>query len=282
MMKIVECPRDAWQGIHHFIDTKLKAEYVNQLLKVGFDTIDVGSFVSPKAMPQVADTAELLEKLDLDENSSKLGVIVANKKGALQAIEFEQVTYLGYPLSVSETFQIRNTKRNLEQSLLLVEEIQNICSQNQKTLLIYLSMGFGNPYEDPYSPEIVAEFTKKMANLGIQVISLSDTVGVSTPNNIQPLFETLITEFPEIEFGAHLHSTSNTISEKLKAAYQGGCRRFDGAIAGFGGCPMAQNDLVGNIATENMLQFFQEQNIALNLNIKAFQEAQQLANQVFL
>lgn len=281
-MKLIECPRDAWQGIHSFIDTDLKAKYVNQLLKVGFDTIDVGSFVSPKAMPQVADTADLLGKLKLNENSSKLGVIVANKKGALTAVEFEEVTYLGYPLSVSETFQIRNTKRNLEQSLLLVEEIQNICIQHKKILSIYLSMGFGNPYGDPYNPEIVADFTKKMAVLGINLISLSDTVGVSSPENIQPLFKTLIAEFPKIEFGAHLHSTPDMIPEKLEAAYLGGCRRFDGAIAGFGGCPMAQNDLVGNMATESMLQFFKEQEIDLNLDNKAFQEAQKLANQVFL
>lgn len=281
MIKLIECPRDAMQGIPGFIDTAIKAAYINQLLEVGFDTIDFGSFVSPKAIPQMRDTAEVLSLLDLHHSKSKLLAIVANVRGAEDAMSFPEIDYLGFPLSLSETFQQRNTNASIAQALTLVEEIQNLCEVKGKRLVTYLSMGFGNPYEDPYSPELVAEFVGKLDQLGIKIISLSDTIGVSTPELITSLFEINVSAFPEIEFGAHLHSTKETIAEKVLAGLRGGCKRFDGALKGYGGCPMAKDDLVGNMATEVMVETLEQSGENLNLNKTEFAEAMKLAGYVF-
>jgi hydroxymethylglutaryl-CoA lyase len=281
-MKIIECPRDAMQSWENFIPTERKIQYIDQLLKVGFDTIDFGSFVSPKAVPQMRDTAEVLAKLELANSTSKLLAIVANKKGAEQAVQFPEISYLGYPLSISETFQMANTNKSIAESILLVDEIQNLCIRHRKTLVTYISMGFGNPYGDPYNTDIVEEFTQKLANLDIRVISLADTVGVSNPENIDFLFKTLTPRFPEIEFGAHLHSTPDKVEEKLEAAYRAGCRRYDGAIRGFGGCPMAKDHLTGNMATEKIWNFMQNQGESLGFDPQAFQEAYQIAGQIFV
>jgi hydroxymethylglutaryl-CoA lyase len=282
MLKLIECPRDAMQGLADFIPTELKAEYINQLLKVGFDTLDFGSFVSPKIIPQMRDTGEVLAQLDLSQTKTKLLAIVANLRGAEQALSFEEIEFLGYPLSISETFQIRNTNKNLAESMVLVEEMQNLCVKHHRTLVTYIAMGFGNPYGDPYTAETVLDFTQKLVDLDIKIISLADTVGVSNPENIQFLFETLIPQFPHIEFGAHLHSHPATTDEKLAAAYQAGCRRFDGAMLGFGGCPMAKDDLIGNVAMEKMTHYFQKKlGLDLPLQAEAFARAVELATKVF-
>lgn len=280
-MKYIECPRDAMQGLHEFIPTELKAKYINKLLEVGFDTIDFGSFVSPKAIPQLRDTAEVLSKLNLQDTSSKLLAIVANKRGAEQAVQFDEIAYLGFPLSASETFQQRNTNKSIAEAFQLVEEIQNLCQKYQKQLITYISMGFGNPYKDPYNAETVEEFTQNLANLGVDTISLADTIGVSNPENIHFLYSTLIPRFPEVEFGAHLHSTPQTITEKLKAAYEAGCRRFDGAFRGLGGCPMAEDDLVGNLATETVIAYFEKNFEAIPINQQKFEEAYLMSGEVF-
>jgi len=281
MIKLIECPRDAMQGIPEFIDTAIKAAYINQLLEVGFDTIDFGSFVSPKALPQMRDTAEVLSLLDLHHSKSKLLAIVANVRGAEEALLFPEIDHLGFPLSVSETFQQRNTNASISEALNTVEEIQNRCEISGKTLVTYLSMGFGNPYGDPYSPELVTEFVEKLAQLGIKIISLSDTIGVATPDLITSLFEVNVNAFPEIEFGAHLHSTKEAIAEKVLAGLKGGCTRFDGALKGYGGCPMAKDELVGNMATEVMIETLEQAGENLNLNKTELAEAMKLANYVF-
>lgn len=281
MIKLIECPRDAMQGIPGFIDTAIKAAYLNQLLEVGFDTIDFGSFVSPKAIPQMRDTAEVLELLDLHQAKSKLLAIVANVRGASDALIFEEIDYLGFPLSVSETFQQRNTNLSIAEALKTVEEIQNLCETKRKKQVVYLSMGFGNPYGDPYSPELVAEFVEKLAQFQVETISLSDTIGVATPELITQLFEVQIQAFPQIEFGAHLHSRPETISEKVKAGLKGGCMRFDGALKGFGGCPMAKDDLVGNMATEVMVETLKQEGYSLRLNSSELAESLKLARFVF-
>jgi hydroxymethylglutaryl-CoA lyase len=281
MIKLVECPRDAMQGLPDFIDTAIKAAYINQLLEVGFDTIDFGSFVSPKAIPQMRDTAEVLSLLDLHNSKSKLLAIVANVRGAEDALSFSEIDYLGFPLSVSETFQQRNTKASIAQALEMVEEIQNRCEIKGKTLVTYLSMGFGNPYGDPYSPELVAEFVAQLDEIGIKIISLSDTIGVANPESIRSLFEVNVSAFPRIEFGAHLHSTRDTISEKVLAGLTGGCMRFDGALKGFGGCPMAKDELIGNMATEVMIEALEASGEKLELNKTELAEAMKLANYVF-
>jgi hydroxymethylglutaryl-CoA lyase len=281
MIKLIECPRDAMQGIHEFIDTAIKAAYINQLLEVGFDTIDFGSFVSPKAIPQMRDTAEVLSLLDLHHSKSKLLAIVANVRGAEDALLFPEIDYLGFPLSLSETFQQRNTNASISEALNTIEEIQNRCEISGKTLVTYLSMGFGNPYEDPYSPELVAEFVEKLDQLGIKIISLSDTIGVATPELITSLFEINIKAFPKIEFGAHLHSTKEAIAEKVLAGLKGGCTRFDGALKGYGGCPMAKDELVGNMATELMIETLEQSGENLDLNKSELAEAMKLANYVF-
>ena len=257
-MKIIECPRDAMQGISKFIPTDIKGLYINQLLKVGFDTIDFGSFVSPKTIPQLSDTAKVLAQLDLENTSSKLLSIIANNRGAVDACSFEEINYLGFPLSVSEQFQKRNTNKSISEALIDVEKIQNLTLRNNKELVVYLSMAFGNPYSENYHPDIVAELTEKLHDMEIGIVALSDTIGVSDPKNIAPLFDTLIKEYPTIEFGAHFHTTTEAWEEKVDAAYQNGCRRFDAALKGFGGCPMAKDDLIGNMPTEKLITYFNE------------------------
>ncbi|MEX2597270.1 MAG: hydroxymethylglutaryl-CoA lyase [Salibacteraceae bacterium] len=254
-VKIIECPRDAMQGMKVFIPTEKKAAYINQLLKVGFDTIDFGSFVSPKAIPQLRDTADVLSHLDLSTTKTKLLAIIANERGAQDALSFEEIDYLGYPFSISETFQLRNTNSTIAQSLTKVERIQNMCQNANKKLVIYISMAFGNPYGELWSGDLAAEWTERLtADLGVEVIALSDTVGVSDEQNIKQLFETIIPAFPKVEIGAHLHTRPEHAEQKVKTAYMAGCRRFDAAIKGYGGCPMAEDDLVGNLATESLIQ----------------------------
>lgn len=281
MLKLIECPRDAMQGLHDFIPTAVKTAYINQLLKVGFHTIDFGSFVSPKAIPQLRDTAEVLEGLELNGNSELLA-IVANQRGADDACNFDEIAYLGYPFSISETFQQRNTKASIEESLTRLEGIQNQCIQHDKKLVVYISMAFGNPYGDPWDIEVAANWSRRLSNdLGVEILALSDTIGVSNRTNITELFTGLISELPDVEFGAHLHSTPESVLEKVSAAYEAGCRRFDGAIKGFGGCPMAADDLTGNMPTEGMKAYFDENKIGTNLDEKAFEIAMQQALQVF-
>ena len=281
MIQLIECPRDAMQGIPNFIDTAIKAAYINQLLEVGFHTIDFGSFVSPKAIPQMRDTAEVLKMLDLHKAKSKLLAIVANVRGAEDALQFSEIDFLGFPLSVSETFQQRNTNASIADALKTVESIQNLCEAKGKKQVVYLSMGFGNPYGDPYSPELIAEFVEKLAQLQIETISLSDTIGVANPELITELFEVQTQAFPQIQFGAHLHSRAESIEEKVIAALKGGCRRFDGALQGFGGCPMAKDELVGNMATEVMIDVLEKQGYELGLNKSEFAESLKLARFVF-
>ncbi|MEP0986479.1 hydroxymethylglutaryl-CoA lyase [Ekhidna sp.] len=280
-MKIIECPRDAMQGLHDFIPTETKVNYINQLLKVGFDTIDFGSFVSPKAIPQMRDTAEVLAGLNLSETTSKLLAIVANIRGANDASQFDEINYLGYPLSLSETFQQRNTNRSVNDAFNDLAEMQELCEDHEKVLVVYLSMGFGNPYGDPYEMDYVGEFVDRLDKMEVQVISLADTIGVSAPENISTLFETLIPKFPHIEFGAHLHSTPTTISEKVAAAYESGCRRMDGALKGYGGCPMAKDDLTGNMATEKMLAYFNAANVETGLDMTEFKAAMNMTPSIF-
>ena len=281
MIQVVECPRDAMQGIKSFIPTEKKAEYINMLLKVGFHTIDFGSFVSPKAIPQMRDTAAVLSKLNLDDTSSKLLAIVANSRGAEEASSFDEIQYLGYPFSVSETFQQRNTNRSIEDSLVLVEEMQNLCVSRNKNLVVYLSMAFGNPYGEAWDVDIVAKSSEVIANMGVKILALSDTIGVSSKETITPLFSQLIPEFKEVTFGAHLHTTPLTWKEKVLAAYHAGCNRFDTAIQGFGGCPMAKDDLTGNMPTEKLLSFLNEQKEDAGLNALAFESAFNKSIEVF-
>ncbi|MDB5234435.1 MAG: hydroxymethylglutaryl-CoA lyase [Hymenobacter sp.] len=280
-MKLIECPRDAMQGLADFIPTDIKTAYLNSLLQVGFDTLDFGSFVSPKAIPQLRDTAEVLAGLDLSATKTKLLAIVANLRGAETAAQHPEIKYLGFPLSVSETFQRRNTNQSTPEALADVAAMHELCERTGKTLVAYLSMGFGNPYGDAWSPEIVTDFTEQLAALGIRIVALSDTIGASTPATIAPLFSALIPAFPAIEFGAHLHTTPGTWHEKVAAAYDAGCRRFDGAIGGFGGCPMAADELTGNMATENLLNFLAERKLETGLDLAAFDRARQAATGVF-
>lgn len=280
-MKIIECPRDAMQGMSDFIDTAIKAAYINQLLEVGFDTIDFGSFVNPKAIPQMRDTAEVLELLDLFHTNTKLLAIIANQRGANEALTFEEIDYLGFPLSISETFQQRNTNKSIDAALEDIAEIHNLCEIKGRTLVTYISMGFGNPYGEEFSPEIVAEFVEKLHEIGVKIISFSDTIGVAKPELIESIFTTNIQEFPRIEFGAHFHSTPDTIQEKVEAGLRGGCRRFDGALRGYGGCPMAKDDLVGNIATEVMIRILEANGHKLNLKEEELKEAMKLAQVIF-
>lgn len=280
-IKIIECPRDAMQGIKDFIPTELKAEYLNQLLKVGFDTLDFGSFVSPKAIPQMQDTAQLLQKLDLQNTKSKLLAIIANARGAQVACQFEEITYLGFPFSISETFQQRNTNSGIEESLKRVEEIQTLCSKHHKTLLVYISMAFGNPYGDPWNEDIAINWGKQLSALGIRHLALADTVGSSTPESISRLFSALLPELPEVKLGAHLHSTKEKSQEKIQAAYNSGCRNFDVAIHGFGGCPMAKEDLTGNIATEDLMFYLNSHQKSTSLNSGELQKSYDLSWKIF-
>ena len=281
-IKIIECPRDAMQGIKsHFISTEAKAKYINSLLKVGFDTIDFGSFVSPKAIPQMRDTAAVLSKLDLSTTRSKLLAIVANVRGANDASQFEEIDYLGYPFSISENFQMRNTHKTIEQSIDTLKEVLAIANRTNKEVVAYLSMGFGNPYGDPWSVEIVGEWTEKLSKLGVKILSLSDTVGSSTPEDISYLFSNLIPSYPQIEFGAHLHTTPTKWHEKVDAAYKAGCHRFDGAIKGYGGCPMAKDELTGNMPTEKLLSYFTAKKVETNIKPMSFESAYNKALEVF-
>ena len=269
------------QGLSDFIPTEVKAAYLNALLQVGYDTIDFGSFVSPKAIPQMRDTAEVLSLLDLAESKSKLLAIVANPRGASDAAKFSEIDYLGYPFSVSETFQIRNTNATIDESLLRVAQIQEICQANGKGLVIYLSMAFGNPFGDPWNVDIVQGWVDKLAEMDVKIMALSDTVGVSTPHSISYLYSNLIPPYPDVEFGAHLHTTPDSWYPKVHAAYQHGCLRFDSAIRGYGGCPMAKHELTGNMATENLIYYFDEQNVTLTYDRAAFDRASDLAADIF-
>ena len=280
-MKLIECPRDAMQGLERFIPTDVKVSYLNQLLKVGFDTLDFGSFVSPKAIPQMRDTAEVVKRLDLSGTSTKLLAIVANTRGAQEAVMFDEITYLGFPLSISETFQQRNTNKSISEALNSVAEIQELCQQRGKVLVTYISMGFGNPYGDPYDEEIVITFSGILQTLGVSIISLADTIGVSRPDQIKKLFSQATAAFPAIEFGAHLHSAPATALEKIEAVYNSGCQRFDGALKGFGGCPMAEDELVGNLATEAVVSFLKAQGENLLLNEPELIRALSQASSVF-
>ncbi|MFK7771573.1 MAG: hydroxymethylglutaryl-CoA lyase [Saprospiraceae bacterium] len=281
MIKLIECPRDAMQGIKEWIPTEKKVAYINKLLEVGFDTIDFGSFVSPKAIPQMKDTAEVLGQLNLTEDSSKLLAIVANQRGANDASQHEQIKYLGYPFSISETFQLRNTNATIEESLDRVKGIQELCVKHGKEMVVYISMGFGNPYGDEWNVEIVQKWVDELDKIGIRIFSLSDTIGVSNPQTIRYLFSNLIPAYPHIEFGAHLHTQPHNWKEKVEAGYESGCMRFDGALRGFGGCPMAKDDLTGNMAMENMTHFFNAIGEDLGLNQGAFSESLMMTNSVF-
>jgi hydroxymethylglutaryl-CoA lyase len=280
-MKIIECPRDAMQGLKNFIPTSEKIRYLNQLLQVGFDTIDFGSFVSPKAIPQLRDTAQVLDGLELTNSKSKLLAIVANERGAEQACTYQAITYLGFPLSISETFQQRNTNKTISEALNTVNEIQELCVRHNKKQVVYISMGFGNPYGDPYDMHVVKNFVDILKSIGIPIISLADTIGVSKPDQITFLFESLTKNFPTIEFGAHLHSQPDTRIEKIEAAYNAGCQRFDGALKGIGGCPMAKDELVGNMDTEVILNYLKSKNAIPVINEQELERALTMADLIF-
>ncbi|CDF78583.1 hydroxymethylglutaryl-CoA lyase [Formosa agariphila KMM 3901] len=279
-VKVIECPRDAMQGIKTFIPTERKVQYIQSLLRVGYDTIDFGSFVSPKAIPQMADTAEVLARLDLSKTTSKLLAIIANTRGAEDASMHKAIDYLGFPFSISENFQMRNTHKTIAESVITLQEILNIADQKNKEVVVYISMGFGNPYGDPWSVDVVADWTERLSNMGVKILSLSDTVGTSGPETIDYLFSNLIPKYPNIEFGAHLHTTAESWFEKVDAAYKAGCKRFDGAIQGFGGCPMAKDELVGNMPTEKLLSYFtvKKEN---QLNALSFESAYNEAIKIF-
>lgn len=280
-VKLIECPRDAMQGIHDFIPTEKKIAYINSILKCGFDTVDFGSFVSPKAIPQMRDTAEVLRELDLSETKSKLLAIIANTRGAEDAVAFDEISYLGFPFSISETFQQRNTNSSIAESLKRVEEIQSLCLKKKKELVIYISMAFGNPYGDEWNVGKVEEWVKKLAQLDVKIFALSDTIGVSNPENIKYLFSNLIPALPQLEFGAHLHTTPDKWEEKVDAAYKAGCRRFDGAINGLGGCPMATDKLTGNMPTENLLSYFNGAGISTGVHSNGLLDAMKMAQVTF-
>ena len=280
-IQLVECPRDAMQGWKDFIPTEKKVAYLNALLEVGFHTLDFGSFVSPKAIPQMADTTEVLKKLKIQNSKTKLLAIVANTRGAEDAVLHDEINYLGFPFSISPTFQLRNTNSTQIESLFRIDEIQELCIKNKKTLVVYLSMAFGNPYEDEYNAELLMNWADEMAKRDIEIISLADTVGVCTPEQIETALNKLIPKYPAIEFGVHLHSTNFNWKPKLEAALFNGCNRFDGALKGIGGCPMAQDDLVGNMDSEKMIQYFEEHQLLNNLNKEALAKSIVIANEIF-
>ena len=281
MLKLIECPRDAMQGLQTFIPTAQKVRYLNQLLRVGFHTLDFGSFVSPKAVPQMSDTVQVLEQLDWQKSNTRLLAIVANLRGAEEAMRHEGVSFIGFPLSISETFQQRNTNKSIVRALETVKDIQELCIRHNKLQVVYISMGFGNPYGDPYSEDLVVEFTAKLADAGIQVVSLADTVGLATPEQVARLFSALTAAFPELELGVHLHSRPEQAVAKVKAAVESGCRRIDGAIRGFGGCPMAQDELVGNIPTEKIIGWLEDQGMETGVNAAELAKAVRLAAEIF-
>lgn len=280
-VKIIECPRDAMQGIDEFIPTERKITYLNKLLQVGFDTLDFGSFVSAKAIPQMRDTEAVLHQLEIQNTNTSLLAIVANVRGAEQAATFDAIQYLGFPLSISETFQKRNTNKSIVEALNTLSEIQNICKRKNKKLVTYISMGFGNPYGDPYDPSLVSQFTDILITLGSDVISLADTIGVATSESIKNIFTPLSNQYKNVELGVHLHSNPLTVQEKIIAAYEAGCRRFDGALKGYGGCPMANDNLVGNIATEVMLNYFESVDVKISIKREILNEALALTNEIF-
>lgn len=280
-IKIIECPRDAMQGIKSFIPTEEKVKYIQSLLGCGFDTIDVGSFVSPKAIPQMIDSSEVLAQLDMSKSQSKLLAIVANVRGARDAVKEEKIDYLGYPFSISENFQMRNTHKTIAESVETLQEILAVAQEANKKVVTYISMGFGNPYGDPWNVDVVGEWTEKLAAMGVEILSLSDTVGTSTPEEIHYLFSNLIPKYPHIEFGAHLHTTPAKWHEKVGAAYKAGCHRFDGAVQGFGGCPMAKDELTGNMPTEKLLSYFTAAKADTNVNWMVFEAAYNKATALF-
>jgi hydroxymethylglutaryl-CoA lyase len=281
LIQLIECPRDAMQGWKHFIPTDRKVQYINSLLQVGFDTIDFGSFVSPKAIPQMADTKEVIRGLDVQSSKTKLLAIVANSRGAQEAVTYDAITYLGFPFSISPTFQVRNTNSTIDESLKTVEEIQELCLQNNKQLVVYLSMGFGNPYGDDYNQEILLKWADEMITRDISIISLADTVGVATPQQISFALEALIPKYPAATIGVHLHSTPTNWKAKLQAAIDSGCKRFDGALKGIGGCPMAQDDLIGNMNSELMIPYLEERGLLSGLDKDALYTSLQLASEIF-
>jgi hydroxymethylglutaryl-CoA lyase len=280
-LQVVECPRDAMQGWPHMISTEQKSEYINALLKVGFHSIDFGSFVSPKAIPQMADTAKVLARLDTEASDSALLAIVANERGATEAASYDVIRYLGFPFSVSETFQQRNTNSSIEDSIQIVDTIQSICIRQNKELVLYLSMGFGNPYGDPWSTDIVYGFAARFAGMGIKTISLADTVGLATPDQVFTMSDHLIKKFPEVRIGVHLHAAPQNWFEKVDAAFRAGCRRFDGALRGVGGCPMAGDELVGNMDTENLVHYLHHQGLDTGLNKEALINCSIMAGEIF-
>jgi len=282
LVKLIECPRDAMQGWKSFIPTEKKIEYINSLLGVGFDTIDFGSFVSPKAIPQMADSSEVISKIEIQNSNTKLLAIIANERGANDAAVYDEISYLGFPFSVSETFQQRNTNSSIEQSLERVEEIQNLCIKTAKELVVYISMGFGNPYGDLYDEDLVFEWVNKLVAMDIGIISLADTVGVATPQQVYDVTSYLVESLPGTEIGVHLHSTPQNWEEKLEAAVKAGCKRFDGALKGIGGCPMADDELVGNMNSELMIQYFEEKELLTDLNKEALIESLQIAERIFI
>lgn len=279
---LVECPRDAMQGWAHPIPTNEKVRYLNALLKVGFDVLDFGSFVSAKAIPQLADTKEVIPRLELGNTNTKLLAIIANTRGAEEAVQYDEITYLGFPFSISETFQLRNTNKTIAESLKQVEEMQQLCVQHGKQLVIYISMGFGNPYGDPYSAEVAINWVGRLSQLGIRIIAMADTVGVARPETIEYIYKSLVPEFKDVQIGAHFHSTPDKWEEKIQTAYDNGCLRFDSAMKGIGGCPMAEDELVGNIATENIVSWADRKNIQLNIDRDAFFAAARMATEIFI
>lgn len=281
-IRMVECPRDAMQGWSHFIPTEKKVAYLNQLLKVGFDVLDFGSFVSPKAIPQMADTKDVLPQLDLSGSRSKLLAIVANTRGAEEACQYEQISYLGFPFSISETFQKRNTNKTIAESLIQVEEIQALCERHRKELVVYISMGFGNPYGDEYNAQIAIDWVQHLSQRGIRIISMADTVGVAQEEGIRYIFQHLIPAFPQLQIGAHFHSAPHNWKEKLDAALQSGCRMFDSSLKGIGGCPMANDDLVGNIATENVIHWCDQLGLPVQLDRNEFAVSMMMAGEIFV
>jgi hydroxymethylglutaryl-CoA lyase len=281
-LKIVECPRDAMQGMHEFVPTSAKIAYINHLLNCGFDTIDFGSFVSPKAIPQMRDTAEVLNGLNWTNQSSKLLAIVANERGANDAASFDEIHYLGYPFSISEQFQQRNTNTSIEDALHQVEKLQSIAQQSKKELVVYLSMGFGNPYGEEWSPDLVVRWSERLfSDFGVEILALSDTIGCADPSDIRNLFPILQKELPKVEFGAHFHTVREKAAVVIEAAYEAGCRRFDTAVKGFGGCPMAKDELTGNLATEQLLAWMSERNVDTGLDMDAFQKAFLASSAIF-
>lgn len=281
MIQLIECPRDAMQGLKEFIPTEQKIQYINQLLRVGFHTIDFGSFVSPKAIPQMRDTAEVLQGLNLDGDRSKLLAIVANERGARDACQFDAIDYLGYPFSISETFQLRNTNATIADSVDRLQRMYDLAQEHEKELVVYISMGFGNPYGDEWNAGIVKHWVDQLFQMGVRILSLSDTIGVANPESIRYLFSELIPAYPEVNFGAHLHTQKHNWKEKVAAAYENGCRRYDSAIQGFGGCPMAKDDLTGNMQTENLISYFEEVNAETTIDREAFLTAFEMATRVF-